>query len=64
LVIFNFPCFMLLPRLQPLAALCMNQLDKQYSLTASLPFADRTRKTRKSSPSVKIRGNWPVHRGS
>jgi hypothetical protein len=29
---------MLLPLLQPLAALCMNQLDKQYSLTASLPF--------------------------
>jgi hypothetical protein len=42
----GFPCFMLLPLLQPLAALCMNQLDKQYSLTASLPFplpfVDRT----------------------
>src|ERR1700735_1170441 len=42
LAVLVFPCFMLLPLLQPLAALCMNQLDKQYSLTACLPFAYRT----------------------
>src|ERR1700722_9915065 len=37
LAVLVFPCFMLLPLLQPLAALCINQLDKQYSLTAGLP---------------------------
>src|ERR1700722_8210990 len=65
LAMLNFPCFIvLLPLLQPLAALCINQLDQQYSLTANLPlllpFADRigrSRKTRKSSSSLKIRRN-------
>src|ERR1700684_4027861 len=58
LVIPVFPCFMLLPLLQPLAALCMRPLDKQYSLTVSLP----TRSARRPNGPLKENQEFSVHR--
>jgi hypothetical protein len=49
---------MLLPLLQPLAALCMHQLDKQYSLTVSLP----TRSARRPNGPLKENQEFSVHR--
>jgi hypothetical protein len=49
---------MLLPLLQPFAALCINQLDKQYSLTAGLPSLS----VRRPNGPLKENQAFSVHR--